>query len=100
VSYTYFPSEAYHVERMLHIIFGANYELNEQMLDRAGFKERIEDLSERNLKHFKKYKRFHRQVANASRLQHRLMLKLQSQSRQLGMRLRQLLSKKYFGSVK
>ncbi|MDP1864010.1 MAG: DUF3431 domain-containing protein [Thiobacillus sp.] len=42
VSYTYFPSEAYQVERMMHIIFGANYELNEWMLDRDVFKEKIE----------------------------------------------------------
>ncbi len=93
VSYTYFPSEAYHVERMLHIIFGANYELNDWMLDREEFKERIEELSERNLKHSKKYKWLHRKIANASRLQHRLKLKLQSQRRKLGMWLRQLLLK-------
>lgn len=37
VSYTYFPSEAYQVERMLHIIFSVHYELNECMLDRERF---------------------------------------------------------------
>ena len=48
VSYTYFPSEAYQVERMLHIIFGGNYELNERMLEREVFKEKIEQATQRH----------------------------------------------------
>lgn len=42
VSYTYFPSEAYQIERMLHIIFSSNYKLNDWMFNREAFKERIE----------------------------------------------------------
>ena len=37
VSYTYFPSEAYHVERMLHVIFSGVYELNDHMIDQNKF---------------------------------------------------------------
>jgi len=42
VSYTYFPSEAYHVERMLNIIFNANYEINPYMGDSAAFHGELE----------------------------------------------------------
>ncbi len=41
ISYTYFPSEAYHVERMLHIIFSGNYELNDWMIDNERFQNEI-----------------------------------------------------------
>ena len=37
LSYTYFPSEAYMIERMLHIIFSSGYELNDWMVDNKGF---------------------------------------------------------------
>jgi hypothetical protein len=37
VSYTYFPLEAYHVERMLQVIFSANYEINPYMEDASEF---------------------------------------------------------------
>lgn len=42
VSYTYFPSEAYHVERMLNIIFNANYEIKPYMGDSAAFYGELE----------------------------------------------------------
>ena len=42
VSYNYFPSEAYIVERMLHIIFSGAYELNDHVLDAEQFKQRLE----------------------------------------------------------
>jgi hypothetical protein len=45
VSYRYFPSEAYHIERMLHIIFCGIYELNEHMLDCERFNEEINQLT-------------------------------------------------------
>ncbi len=93
ISYTYFPSEAHQIERLLNIIFSGNYELNDHILDAEKFEKRIEELSERNLKHSKNHKWFHGKIANASRLQHRLKLKFQSQGRQLGVRLRQLLLK-------
>jgi hypothetical protein len=41
MSYTYFPSEAYCVERMMHIIFLANHELNPYMGDVAAFREKL-----------------------------------------------------------
>ena len=41
VSYIYFPSEAYHIERMLHVIFSANYEINSYMKDILAFQEEI-----------------------------------------------------------
>lgn len=41
ISYIYFPSEAYHVERMLHVIFSGNYELNEWMVDKERFQHEI-----------------------------------------------------------
>jgi hypothetical protein len=47
VSYTYFPSEAYLIERMLHIIFSANYELNEWMFEREAFKAQIQQAAQR-----------------------------------------------------
>jgi len=45
VSYTYFPSEAYHVERMLNVIFSASYKLNDWMLDKEVFMKEIERAS-------------------------------------------------------
>lgn len=44
VSYTYFPSEAYHVERILNILFNANYELNEYCLDEEKFRAKLQTL--------------------------------------------------------
>lgn len=43
VSYTYLPSEAYQVERMMHIILGANYEINPYMLDTSAFAEKLDE---------------------------------------------------------
>ena len=43
VSYTYFPSEAYQIERMLHIIFSAHYEMNPWMGDVSSFHEKLEE---------------------------------------------------------
>lgn len=48
VSYTYFPSEAYHVERMLNIIFNANYEINPHMLDVSVFHKKLEECEKNN----------------------------------------------------
>jgi len=48
VSYTYFPSEAHQVERMLHIIFASSYEPNDHMLDLVRFKEKLEHLKVAN----------------------------------------------------
>ena len=45
VSYKYFPSEAYHVERMLNIIFTGSYELNEHMLDHTKFKQALQHVN-------------------------------------------------------
>lgn len=55
ISYTYFPAEAYFVERVLHIIFSANYELNEHMLDAEKFHKCLEGLSRENQRHSAKY---------------------------------------------
>jgi len=41
ITYTYFPSEAYHVERMLNIIFNANYEINNYMKNTLIFQEQL-----------------------------------------------------------
>jgi hypothetical protein len=48
VSYTYFPSEAHQIERMLHLIFSANYELNDHMLDSARFQDELERQKQTN----------------------------------------------------
>lgn len=48
VSYTYFPSEAYHVERMLNIIFNANYEINPHMLDVFVFHKNLAEIEKNN----------------------------------------------------
>ncbi len=90
VSYTYFPSEAYHVERMLHIIFSANYELHDYCLDTEKFKDKIEGLSERNQKHPQKYKWVCGRIREG---QHTLKLKFQSQRRRLNNLLDQILFK-------
>lgn len=45
LSYTYFPSEAYHIERMLHVIFCGIYELNDHMLDSEEFNYLIKKIS-------------------------------------------------------
>jgi hypothetical protein len=41
MNYTYFPSEAYAIERMLNIIFLGNYELKDIMLDEQLFDEQL-----------------------------------------------------------
>ena len=41
VNYTYFPSEAYIVERMLNLIFLGNYELHDYMSDEKLFDEKL-----------------------------------------------------------
>jgi hypothetical protein len=41
VSYNFFPSEAYHVERMLYVIFNGNYQINEHMLSSTLFFEKL-----------------------------------------------------------
>jgi hypothetical protein len=41
VSYTYFPTEAYHVERMMNVIFSANYEINSYMKNTLAFQEEL-----------------------------------------------------------
>ncbi len=43
VSYSYFPSEAYHVERMLTVIFNSNYEINPYMRDLTLFSNKIDE---------------------------------------------------------
>lgn len=43
VSYIYFPSEAYHVERMLNIIFNVNYELNPYMENVSSFQRELKN---------------------------------------------------------
>lgn len=48
VSYTYFPSEAHQVERMMNVIFGANYELNPHMGAAAAFDAKLEAQAEIN----------------------------------------------------
>lgn len=49
ISYTYFPSEAYHVERMLNVIFSANYEINPHMAELSGFQTRLIECEMHNL---------------------------------------------------
>jgi len=73
VSYRYFPSEAYHVERMLHVIFNASYELNDWMLDRTSFIEKIEQVSH---KHSQPYKAVRRKYNNLKDRYHSWILKL------------------------
>lgn len=88
ISYTYFPSEAYHVERMLHIIFSANYELNDHMLDRIKFKERIEELSEINKKHSKYFDWINNKIFTAKDLKLKFRLKVDSHRHRLSKLLR------------
>lgn len=83
VSYTYFPSEAHQVERILHIIFSANYELNDQMLDPVKFKESIECIAEFNKKRPKNSKWFHRKIANIEGTKLSFKLQLRSQRQRL-----------------
>lgn len=42
VSYTYFPSEAHQVERMMHLIFGANYEMAPHMGNPSLFHSKLD----------------------------------------------------------
>lgn len=48
VSYTHFPSEAYHIERMLNVIFCANYEINPHMAEVSVFQRRLEECEMHN----------------------------------------------------
>jgi hypothetical protein len=48
LDYTYFPSEAYIIERMLHIIFTGTYELNEDSIDPIKFRNKLKEFSARN----------------------------------------------------
>lgn len=57
ISYTYFPSEAYHVERMMHVIFSGTYQLNEHMLNSEMFFREINLLSSRHSNKTKSFKR-------------------------------------------
>lgn len=57
ISYTYFPSEAYHVERMLHVIFCGTYQLNDCMLNSEMFFREIDLLSSRHSNTNKSIKR-------------------------------------------
>jgi len=41
MSYVYFPSEAYHVERMLNVIFNANYEIHGHMKNSSLFYQEL-----------------------------------------------------------
>lgn len=43
VSYTYFPSEAHQVERLMHLILGANYKMAAHMGDPAAFEKKLEE---------------------------------------------------------
>ena len=49
ISYTYFPCEAYHVERMLNVIFCANYEINPHMAEVSGFQRRLNECEIHNV---------------------------------------------------
>lgn len=44
ISYTYFPGEAYFIERMLHIIYTGCYELNEWMSDTVSFHNKLDSI--------------------------------------------------------
>lgn len=48
VSYTYFPTEAYMVERALHMIFSANYTLTPWAADEKMFSEQLERAAAQN----------------------------------------------------
>ncbi|MDA8130456.1 MAG: DUF3431 domain-containing protein [Elusimicrobia bacterium] len=48
VSYTYFPSEAHQVERMMNLIFGANYELNPHMREEKVFQAALAEQEKLN----------------------------------------------------
>ncbi|HAH30733.1 MAG TPA: DUF3431 domain-containing protein [Elusimicrobia bacterium] len=50
LNYIYFPSEAHQVERMLNIIFGANYEINPYMSDVSAFRIKLEEQAKLNTK--------------------------------------------------
>lgn len=50
VSYTYFPAEAYMVERLMHTIFSANYSITRHMADRAAFMDKLSAQAELNAK--------------------------------------------------
>ena len=88
VSYTYFPSEAYQVERMMHIIFSANYQLNDCMLDRTVFKNKIEEFSQ---KYTPIYMQARRKFYSYSGLYHRFKLVSQKQRRHLSKILRRIM---------
>ena len=80
VSYTYFPSEAYYVERMLHIIFSGNYDLNDYCLTAEEFKIKIDELTRQSQRDSRTDKWFYLKIKN---LRHKVRFKLQSQYRKL-----------------
>lgn len=48
VSYTYFPSEAHQVERLMNLIFSANYEMNPYMGEPAAFAAKLAEQEKLN----------------------------------------------------
>ena len=59
LDYTYFPAEAYMVERMMHVIFSASYNLNVYMSDKFLFDEALhkqEALNQAMLSHQKAFR--------------------------------------------
>lgn len=80
ISYTYFPSEAYQIERMLHIIFSAHYELNDYMLDGERFKYEI-DAAVRKQGHASSVVR--RKIAKYVEILHRFKLLFRHRTRVL-----------------
>lgn len=45
VTYRFFPIEAYHVERMMHVIFNGNYILNDILLSEVAFHESLNEIN-------------------------------------------------------
>ena len=58
VSYTYFPTEAYMAERMMHIIFSANYEMNSHMGDSSAFREKLNEQEKLNAQNLRRNSSF------------------------------------------
>lgn len=79
VSYTYFPAEAYMVERAMHLIFAANYTPNSWMLERTAFQSKLEMEMRRHSQIGRVLRRKWSSVKVAGQ---RLLLGLQEQYRQ------------------
>jgi hypothetical protein len=78
LNYTYFPAEAYMVERLLHIIFCSNYELNSHMVDHVAFCEKLEEQEKFNTRVLKESASLRgRAMALPKRLKNRLNVLLQ-----------------------